>query len=162
LGIACVISRAGVNIAEAEAKAYIAGLTIAAGWVLRDLQRVEASLGLGPSKSQDFAISLGPYIVTLDELKGAEEGNRHKLGGTVSVNGREFTCASLSSAHWTFPQMVEVASRDAPLYPGDILATGAVPGGSLLTSRRDGPWLQPGDVVRFQVESLGTLTNNVE
>jgi len=162
LGVGCVIGRAGVNIAEAEADAYIAGLTIAAAWVLRDVQRAEASLGLGPSKSQDFATSLGPYLVTLDDLKVAEEAGRHRLEMSVSVNGRESACASLSSARWTFPQMVEVASRDAPLYPGDVLMTGAAPGGSLLTAGPEGHWLQPGDVVRFQVQRLGNLVNTVE
>jgi 2-keto-4-pentenoate hydratase/2-oxohepta-3-ene-1,7-dioic acid hydratase in catechol pathway len=81
---------------------------------------------------------------------------------SVSVNGKELACASLSSARWTFPQMVEVASRDAPLYPGDVLMTGGAPGGSLLAARPDGPWLQPGDVLRFEVERLGTLINTVE
>ena len=37
-------------------------------WSARDLQRREMKLNLGPAKGKDFATTLGPYLVTPDEL----------------------------------------------------------------------------------------------
>jgi len=162
LGLACVIGRAGVNISAREAPAYIAGLTICAGWVLRDLQRQESVCGFGPAKCHDFATSLGPHLVTLDELADRRDGDQFRLELTAAVNGEDCLRADFGTAHWTFPQMIEVASRDAPLFPGDVLASGAVDGGSLLEARAGESWLAPGDAVEVEAEGLGLLSNTIE
>ena len=68
LELAAVIGREGNNVAEADAFAYIAGFTIFNDWSCRDLQRDEMEARLGPAKGKDSATSLGPWIVTTDEL----------------------------------------------------------------------------------------------
>src|SRR5438874_804826 len=68
LEIACVIGREGKNIALEEASDYIAGYTTMNDWSARDFQRKDGRLGLGPGKGKDFATSLGPCLVTPDEL----------------------------------------------------------------------------------------------
>ena len=68
LELGAVIGREGGNIAEAEAFSYIAGFTIFNDWSCRDLQRDEMEARLGPAKGKDSATSLGPWMVTTDEL----------------------------------------------------------------------------------------------
>ena len=68
LEIACVIGREGKNIPVEEAASYIAGYTIMNDWSARDFQRRDMKLNLGPGKGKDFATSLGPWLVTPDEL----------------------------------------------------------------------------------------------
>jgi fumarylacetoacetate (FAA) hydrolase len=68
LELAAVISGEASNVAEADAFSYIAGFTIFNDWSCRDLQRDEMEARLGPAKGKDSASSLGPWIVTTDEL----------------------------------------------------------------------------------------------
>ena len=66
-----VIGREARDVAPGEASAYIAGYTIFNDWSARDLQFAEMQVGLGPAKGKDSAITLGPWIVTPDELGSA-------------------------------------------------------------------------------------------
>src|SRR6266566_10159109 len=68
LEIACIIGREGKDIPVEEAGNYIAGYTIMNDWSARDFQRLDMKLNLGPGKGKDFATSIGPWIVTPDEL----------------------------------------------------------------------------------------------
>src|SRR5437660_11665278 len=90
LELACVIGKAGRDIpADDRALEYVAGFTVMNDWSARDIQRVEMAVGLGPSKSKDFATSLGPWLVTLDELQDRYRDGRLHLDMTAAVNGRE-------------------------------------------------------------------------
>src|SRR5437899_2900311 len=89
LELACIIGKEGRNIpANDRALECIAGFTIMNDWSARDLQRAEMAVGLGPSKSKDFATSLGPVLVTFDELQDRYQDGRLHLDMTASVNGR--------------------------------------------------------------------------
>jgi 2-keto-4-pentenoate hydratase/2-oxohepta-3-ene-1,7-dioic acid hydratase in catechol pathway len=125
-------------------------------------------VGLGPAKGKDFATSVGPWLVTADEVE-----DRHTDGGFLDldcrahVNGGAVGRDRLSHMHWTFPQMVAYASRDSVVRPGDLLASGTTGGGGCLAElwgrrgERTPPPLEPGDEVRLEVELLGTLTAKV-
>ena len=63
-----MIGREGRDIAEEDASEYIAGYVIINDWTARDTEREELTVGLGPAKAKDFATSLGPWLVTPDEL----------------------------------------------------------------------------------------------
>lgn len=163
LEVACVIGRAGRDIAEEDAEAYIAGYTIMNDWSARDVQREEMSIGLGPAKGKDFATSLGPALVTPDELELlALPDGRFNMPMVARVNDVERSRGNFRDIYYTFAQMVAHASRDANLYPGDVLGSGTVGTGCLLElTAGDGPWLQPGDVVELEVAGLGVLRNRV-
>lgn len=163
LEIACVIGRAGRDIAEEDAEEYIAGYTIMNDWSARDLQREEMEVGLGPAKGKDFATSLGPWLVTPDELEEHALGDgRHHLIMTAHVNGAELSRGTLRDSYYTFAQMIARASQDATLYPGDVLGSGTVGGGCLLElTGGQGPWLAPGDVVELAITGLGALRNRI-
>jgi len=133
------------------ADGQIAGFTVMNDWSARDLQRQEMKVGLGPAKGKDFATSLGPFLVTTDEL-----------GDTMlaRVNGEERSRGKLSDMHFGWDRLVEQAARNTTLRPGDVLGSGTVGTGCIL-EHGDGRWLQPGDVVELEIEGIGVLRNRV-
>src|SRR6516165_10786378 len=89
LELACLIGRTARDLpATDEALDAVAGFTIMNDWSARDLQRVEMSVGLGPSKGKDFATSLGPLLVSVDELADRYRDGRLHLEMTASRDGR--------------------------------------------------------------------------
>jgi fumarylacetoacetate (FAA) hydrolase len=163
LQVACVIAAAGIDIPAAEAESYILGYTILNDWSARDIQRQEMKLNLGPAKGKDFATSLGPWITTPDELADRALGDgRYDLAMAARVNGHEIATGNLKSIHFIFAQMIERASADTWLLPGDVIGSGAVGNGCILELGAEVvPWLEPGDVVELEVERLGVLENVV-
>ena len=163
LEIACVIGRSGIDIPETEAESHIAGYTIMNDWSARDVQVGEMKIGLGPAKAKDFATSLGPWLVTPDELedKRASPG-RYSLKMTAKVNGKQLSNGNMEKMHWSFPQMIARASQSVQLQPGDVFGSGTVGTGSLLELGPEiHPWLKPGDVVELEIERLGVLRNKI-
>jgi fumarylacetoacetate (FAA) hydrolase len=135
----------------------IAGFTLFNDWSGRDVQRREVTVGLGPAKGKDFALSMGPWLVTPDELP--YEGGRLHLEATASVNGAELTRTDAAEKHFTWPELVAHARRDTRLRPGDVLGSGTLHRGCLLElgPLEGGRWLEPGDVVALTAAGLGTL-----
>jgi fumarylacetoacetate (FAA) hydrolase len=164
LELACVVGRGGRDLpADDRALESVAGFTIMNDWSARDLQRLEMAVGLGPSKGKDFATSLGPELVTFDELRDRYRDGRLHLAMTAAVNGRVLSRGDAGAMFWTWPQLLAHASRDATLRPGDVLGSGTVGTGCILelTPEAVGGWLRPGDVVELTIERLGTLRNRV-
>jgi fumarylacetoacetate (FAA) hydrolase len=136
------------------AEGKIAGFTIMNDWSARDLQRAEMKVGLGPSKGKDFATSLGPVVVTVDEFDGSK-------GDMIArVNGEERSRGQLSDMYHGWRAIRDQAARNTRLLPGDILGSGTVGTGCIL-ELGDGRWLQTGDVVELEVEGIGVLRNTV-
>lgn len=166
LEVAVVVVGGGANLSPEEAERCIGGYTIMNDWSARDLQQREMRQMLGPAKGKDFATSLGPWLVTPDELADAAAGNAYDLEMTASVNGRECSRASLADIYWSFPELLSYAARGTRLAPGDVIGSGTCGTGCLLElSLVHGsdcyPWLAEGDVVECRVERLGTLRNVV-
>ena len=135
----------------------IAGFTLFNDWSARDIQRREMTVGLGPAKGKDFAISLGPWLATPDDLP--YEDGRLRLEATVAVNGSKLTRTDAAEQHFSWPQLVAHAARDTRLRPGDVLGSGTLNRGCLLEL---GPlegerYLEPGDTVTLAAPGLGTL-----
>jgi fumarylacetoacetate (FAA) hydrolase len=164
LELAAVVARPARDLpADDTALECLAGFTIMNDWSARDLQRVEMAVGLGPSKSKDFATSLGPAIVPLEALRDHYWEGRLHLEMTAWVNGRLYSRGNAGTMYWSWPQILAHASRDTELRPGDVLGSGTVGTGCILelTPEAVGGWLQPGDVVELQIERLGRLRNVV-
>ena len=163
LEVGCVIAREGIDITAEEAEGYIAGYTIINDWSLRDVQRREMKVGLGPAKGKDFATSLGPFLVTPDELEDRRAGKGFDLQMVARVNGRELGRGNWRSIHYSFAEMIVRASAGVTLWPGDVLGSGTVGTGCILElgPEQTGGWLGPGDVVELEVERLGRLRNEV-
>jgi 2-keto-4-pentenoate hydratase/2-oxohepta-3-ene-1,7-dioic acid hydratase in catechol pathway len=132
----------------------IAGFTIMNDWSARDLQREETRVGLGPAKGKDFATSLGPVLVTVDEFDGS------KAVMTARVNGEERSRGDLADLYHPWPALLAQAARNTVLRPGDVIGSGTVGTGCIL-EHNDGRWLKPGDVVELEVEGIGILRNRI-
>jgi 2-keto-4-pentenoate hydratase/2-oxohepta-3-ene-1,7-dioic acid hydratase in catechol pathway len=166
LEVAAVIGRGGSDLDPAAAESHIAGFCVMNDWSARDVQRREMKLSMGPVKGKDFATSLGPMLVTPDELESARSGRAYDLAMTATVNGKEYSRASLADIYWSFGEMIAYASRGAQVVPGDVIGSGTCGTGcilelSLVHGTDTYPWLQAGDVVELTVERLGTLRNRV-
>ena len=137
-------------------------------WTARDIERTELAIGLGPAKAKDFGTSVGPWIVTPDELAdksiGESSSLRYDLSMVARVNGKELSCGNLKDIHFTFEQMIARASEGVELRRGDLIGSGTVGSGCLLELGIEeslGRWLQVGDVVELEVERLGLLRNSI-
>jgi fumarylacetoacetate (FAA) hydrolase len=163
LEVACIIGKYGKNIVASHAREYIAGLCILNDWSARDVQMKEVKVGLGPAKGKDFATSLGPYLVTLDELEDRRIGDHWDLNMSAKVNGKVVSQGNLKDLYWSFAQMIERASDECALFPGDVIGSGTVGTGCILELGTEvQPWLMPGDVVELEVERLGLLRNVIQ
>lgn len=161
LEIACVIGKEGRNISRDQAEEYIFGYCIMNDWSARDLQATEMKVGLGPAKGKDFATSLGAYLVTKEELDVYRTGDRYDLEMTAHVNGELLSKGNFQDIYYTFAEMIERASEDVTLYPGDVIGSGTVGTGCILELGTE-KWLQDGDVVELAITGLGTLRNQVK
>lgn len=162
LEMACVIGKQGKNIKANEAEEYIFGYTILNDWSARDLQAQEMKVHLGPTKGKDFATSIGPYLVTKDEIETYREGDRFNLEMTARINGEIWSRGNFKDIYYTFGQMIERASEDVMLYPGDIIGSGTVGFGCILElDPKTHRWLEPGDEVELEITGLGKLKNKV-
>jgi 2-keto-4-pentenoate hydratase/2-oxohepta-3-ene-1,7-dioic acid hydratase in catechol pathway len=164
LEVAAIVGRGGSNLDPTEAERCIAGFTVLNDWSVRDVQRREMRLGLGPAKGKDFATSLGPFLVTPDELEPYRKDRAYDLLMTAKVNGKECSRASLAEIYWSFGDMLAHASRGTRIEPGDVVGSGTCGTGcimelSLVHGEPAYPWLKPGDEVELSVEHLGTLRN---
>jgi 2-keto-4-pentenoate hydratase/2-oxohepta-3-ene-1,7-dioic acid hydratase in catechol pathway len=155
LELAMVIGRRGKNIRKADARRFIAGYTIWNDWSARDQQMKEGPLGMGPSKGKDFDTgnTIGPYLVTADELDVSN------LRMTAKVNGEVWTDSTSGGRQFSFEDLIAHVSQSETIYPGELWGSGTTAGGSGLELDR---WLKPGDVVEFEIEGIGVLRNRIE
>lgn len=121
---------------------------------------------LGPAKGKDFASSLGPWIVSADELEPYRRDDRLDLDMGVAVNGTELGDDTLANMGWSFEEMIAYASRGSVVRAGDVLGSGTCGSGCLAelwgrAGRREPPPLRPGDTVTMTVEGIGTISNGV-
>ncbi|MFD8799700.1 fumarylacetoacetate hydrolase family protein [Streptomyces atroolivaceus] len=168
LEVAAVIGREGRDLTPERARDHIVGYTVFNDWSARDLQSAEMKVGLGPCKGKDTATTLGPYLVTADELEPYRDSEGFlRLALTAKVNGETIGEDLLSNMSWTFEEMTAYASRGTRVVPGDVLGSGTCGNGGCLAElwgrrgKQTPPPLQPGDTVSLTVEGVGTLTNSV-
>lgn len=177
LEVAVVICKKGRNIKAEEADQYIGGLMIMNDMSARTLQMEEMLLNLGPAKGKDFATVIGPWLVTLDELKAYEvaakknhTGKNWNLRMQCRVNGELLSDGNVADMDWTFAEIIERISYGVDVYPGDVIGSGTVGTGCLLelngTAKLENPdyqerWLKDGDVVEMEITGLGTLVNTI-
>ena len=162
LELACVIGKEGKNISADEAEDYIFGYTILNDWSARDLQMKEMKVLLGPAKGKDFATSIGPYLLTKDELESYRIDDRFDLEMTASVNGEILSRGNFKDIYYSFGEMIERASEEVTLYPGDIIGSGTVGFGCIMEIGTEvHRWLEPGDEVELKITGLGSLKNKI-
>lgn len=170
LEVAIVVGKEGRNISAEKADEYIFGYMIMNDWSARALQAEEMKMNLGPAKGKDFATSLGPYLLTKDELtdkiiKGAK-GERYDLKMKAFHNGKQVSEGNLKDMNWSFAQILERVSYGVTIHPGEVIGSGTVGTGCYmelnLTSLKENPvWIKPNDTFTLEVEKLGRLDNTI-
>jgi 2-keto-4-pentenoate hydratase/2-oxohepta-3-ene-1,7-dioic acid hydratase in catechol pathway len=167
LEIAAIVCRDVRNVTPEQARDAIGGYCVMNDWSARDVQSREMKLKLGPSKGKDFATTIGPWVVTADELDACRDADGFlDLEMTVKVNDERVGADRSGHMGWSFEQLVSHASRASWVKAGEVLGSGTCASGSLAESwGRNGSLtpapLQVGDVVEMTIERLGTIRNVV-
>lgn len=146
------VAGAAVDLSVDEAARHIAGVTIFNDVSARDIQMVEMSMMIGPSKSKDFCNVMGPCLTTMDEV------DEWAIELIARVNGEEWARGTSAGRRYSFAEVLAWASYAEPVVPGEFLAVGTVGGGCGLELDR---WIQPGDVVELEASGIGVLRNVV-
>ena len=149
--LAVVIGRGGRNIPRAEAMAHVFGYTIVNDVTARDVQMRHQQWDLG--KSFDTFCPMGPWVVSADELDGQSTRVRCWVNGALRQDART------EDLIFDLPTLIETCSRGITLMPGDVIATGTPAGVGM--GLNPPVWLQDGDVVRIEIDGIGTLENPI-
>lgn len=150
LELGIVVGKKGRNLTPDESLSHVAGLTLLNDFSARDIQRREMAAGLGPAKGKHFASGIGPWFVELSDLPSDGFVMR------ASVNGEQWAEAHTSEAIWSIAEIVAWASAGEDLYPGTILGTGTLNGGSGIELNRT---LAVGAEIELSADALGSLRN---
>ncbi len=156
LELGMYIGKKGVDIPKKRAAEYIAGYTIFNDISARDRQRLEMEVNIGPAKGKDFNNSniMGPCLVTADEIHSKIKN----LKMIARVNG-EVTCIGNSGdMYWSWEEIIEYCSQDETLYPAEFFGSGTVGGGCGAEIEK---WINPGDIIKLEIEGIGILRNEV-
>ncbi len=171
--VGALVDTSVANVPEEQGEDAIGGYLVLNDWSARDLQREESVVRMGFAKGKDFALSIGPWLVTPDELADRRPPGSTAPDLAITATIRtpdatgmrvvEATRGTWASIHHSMGAMVARASADVHLRPGELLGTGTVGGGCLLEVRDAtlGRWLEPGDEVTLEVERLGRLTTPI-
>ena len=138
------------HVPESQALAVVGGYFVANDLTARDWQQASPTFTLG--KSFDTHGPIGPWIVTADEIT-----NPQTLEMRLLVNGELRQRQSTSQMIYSIAQQIAHLSKVMTLMPGDLLATGTCAGVGIAL----GKFLQPGDVVRVEIDCIGHIENRV-
>ncbi|MFX0579512.1 fumarylacetoacetate hydrolase family protein [Nocardia nepalensis] len=153
LEIAAVVGRSGRDVPREDAADYVFGYTIFNDWSARDLQLKLMQTGIGAGAAKDFSTTLGPCLVTADEIP-----DPYALTMRARVNGAELSLGSTATMTHTFADAIAQFSRVGGVFAGEVIASGTVASG---TGFDVGRHLSAGDVVELEIEGIGTLRNQV-
>jgi 2-keto-4-pentenoate hydratase/2-oxohepta-3-ene-1,7-dioic acid hydratase in catechol pathway len=149
--IVLVIGKGGRRISAADALQHVAGLTLMNEGSVRDWLR-HSKFNVTPGKNFERSGSLGPWLVTADEV--APGGELHVM---TRINGELRQDDTTANLIFPFARLIEYLSSFMRLTPGDLIATGTPTGAG---ARFDPPkYLRGGDTVEVHVQELGTLRN---
>lgn len=147
-----VIGKRAKNVSQEDALDYVAGYTIVNDVTYRDLQRRTIEWLQG--KTVDGSAPMGPWLVTSDELQDPSG-----LEVVLTVNGEERQRSNTANLVFSVQYLVEFLSGLMTLEPGDVILTGT-PGG-VGVARDPQVFLKDGDVVKIEIDKIGTLENRV-
>lgn len=148
-----VIGKSARNVSEADAWSHVAGLSVGQDISERNVQFLaggQFSLG----KSYEGFGPIGPWLVTLDEVKDPDD-----LHITCKINDQVTQSESTKDMVFNVSQLINQISAVTTLWPGDIIFSGSPAGVGLF--EQPSRYLQVGDVVETTVEGIGTIRNNV-
>ncbi|MDV8024695.1 fumarylacetoacetate hydrolase family protein [Rhodococcus sp. IEGM 1330] len=152
LEIGFVLARGLFDATPDEALDAIGAFVVLNDFSARDVQRSEMDSGFGPQKSKHFATSLSEIAVTADEILPRIDS----LQGIVSIDGTTVSTVSSAGMQHSIGEVLAHASRSEILRPGELFATGTLPGGSGMET---GNWLTPGATLELSIDGIGSINH---
>ena len=131
---------------------HVFGFSVLNDFSARDIQIDEMKNWLGPHKGKDFGTAIGPCVVTADEFDPTDAVM------IARVNGDEWSRGNAGDAHYSWPRMIEYASMEEELVPGEMFGSGTVATGCGADLDK---WIKPGDVIELEIEGIGVLKNRI-
>lgn len=153
LELGWVIGRPGRNLTPENSLECLFGVTLYNDFSGRDLQANELPIGMGCTKSKQFAHAIGPWITTLDEFK-----DLYSIPMEVRLNGKVMGSGDSGGTVWSVPEVLAFVSLGECLLPGDVIGSGTLGGGSALEHDMV---LSPGDVVELEAKGVGVLRSTM-
>jgi 2-keto-4-pentenoate hydratase/2-oxohepta-3-ene-1,7-dioic acid hydratase in catechol pathway len=154
LELGWVLAKPLLNATPEEALAAVGGFVVVNDFSARDVQRAEMRSGFGPQKSKHFLSSMSPTLVAADEVLPKVDA----LKALVEINGKRVATLSSAGMRHSIGDVLVHLSRDEQLFPGELIASGTLPGGSGLEAGR---LLQNGDELRLVIEDVGEITHKI-
>ncbi|AHC99665.1 fumarylacetoacetate hydrolase family protein [Leisingera methylohalidivorans] len=149
-----VIGTAAKYVSEDDALNHVAGYCVVNDVSERDYQ-TKLTGQWTKGKSCDTFGPIGPWLVTRDEVPDPQS-----LWLTCDVNGTRRQTGTTATMVFTVAQIISHLSQLMTLHPGDVIATGTPPGVGM-GCKPQPVYLQPGDVMRLEIEGLGVQTQTV-
>jgi 5-carboxymethyl-2-hydroxymuconate isomerase len=150
--IVIVIGHGGRRISQSNAMSHVCGYSCANEGSVRDWLR-HSKFNVTQGKNFDRSGSIGPYLVTADEV-GTEP-----IRVRTRVNGEARQDDTSDRMIFKMPYLIHYISTFCTLEPGDVILTGTPSGAG---ARFDPPrYLKPGDKVDVEISRVGLLSNTV-
>ncbi len=154
LELGWVLARPLLNATPEEALTAIGGFVVVNDFSARDVQRAEMQSGFGPQKSKHFLSSMSATMVTPEHVLP----NIDALAARVEINGTLVSSLTSAGMRYSIGEVLAHLSRDEQLHPGELIASGTLPGGSGLEAGR---LLQSGDELRLVIEEVGEIVHRI-
>jgi 2-keto-4-pentenoate hydratase/2-oxohepta-3-ene-1,7-dioic acid hydratase in catechol pathway len=154
LELGWVLSRPLFNATPADALQAVGGFVVVNDFSARDVQQAEMRSGLGPQKAKHFLSSMSQTMITADEILPCID----QLAAYVEINGQIVTRTSTRGMRYTLGEVLAHLSLSERLYPGELIASGTLPGGSGMETDH---WLRPGDLLRLVIEPIGEIVHEI-
>ncbi|MEW5965339.1 MAG: fumarylacetoacetate hydrolase family protein [Pseudomonadota bacterium] len=154
LELGFVLARPLLDATPAVAEAAIGGFLVVNDFSARDVQLAEMRSGFGPQKAKHFVNAMSALVVSADEVLP----RWRELRGWVRINNTLVAEPATAGPHWTLGEALAHVSRGERLHPGELFATGTLPGGSGIERGR---LLEPGDTIEIGIHGIGSITNRI-
>ncbi|HEX5508967.1 MAG TPA: fumarylacetoacetate hydrolase family protein [Pseudolabrys sp.] len=150
-----IIGRRAKHLTLENAADCVAGYACGMEGSVREYQRHTTQWGMG--KNFDRTGSVGPWMVTADELPRGGKG----LKIETRLNGKTMQSSSTDMFMFPVAESLVYLTEGMTLEPGDILFTGT-PSGVGHARKPEPVWMKPGDTVEVEIEKIGVLRNQIE
>jgi 2-keto-4-pentenoate hydratase/2-oxohepta-3-ene-1,7-dioic acid hydratase in catechol pathway len=138
-----------------QATAAIAGVVVVNDFSARDVQLAEMRSGFGPQRAKHFITSMSATAVAGEAVADRLDG----LTASVAVNGETLARTGTQTMRYSMAEAIAHVSQSEQLYPGELLCTGTLPGGSGMELGR---WLAPGDELRLEIDGIGVIEHQIQ
>ncbi|HUB57770.1 MAG TPA: fumarylacetoacetate hydrolase family protein [Mycobacterium sp.] len=143
------------DAAVEQATAAIAAVVVINDFSARDVQLAEMRSGFGPQRAKHFTTSMSSTAVAGEAVADRLD----RLTASVAINGTTLVRTGTQTMRYSMAEAIAHVSQSEQLYPGELLCTGTLPGGSGMEL---GHWLAPGDELRLEIDGIGVIEHLIQ